>query len=247
MGCNSSLCAEEADTDSHVISRKNKNDRENQETIEQNIKENNKNGEDKKIKEEKDNIYLNLKTQSKQKISDKEIMPINIEDNKDALSNILTEGVFTCDGNRMAMQKQQYNGITVMKGIEDYFSEDLSKDEILQLVEDALGDNILDYDGEYIPGTITSKQARAIANILYEKLNRKNNDEDEKSRDIDLKRYPELKGVNIKIGVSELTKDVIKDMMFNGQKVDDCQIELTYANLTKGNENLKALSIQILP
>ena len=247
MGCYSSLCAEEADTDSHVISRKNKNERENQETIEQNIKENNKKGEDKKIKEEKDNIYLNLKTQSKQKISDKEIMPMNIEDNKDALSNILTEVFFTCDGNRMPMQKQQCNGITVMKGIEDYFSEDLSKDEILQLVEDALGDNILDYDGEYIPGTITSKQARAIANILYEKLNRKNNDEDEKSRDIDLKRYPELKGVNIKIGVSELTKDVIKDIMYNGQKVDDCQIELTYANLTKGNENLKALSIQILP
>ena len=117
----------------------------------------------------------------------------------------------------------------------------------MQLVEDALGDNILDYDGEYIPGTITSKQARAIANILYEKLNRKNNNEDEKSRDIDLKRYLELKGVNIKIGVSELTKDVIKDIMYNGQKVDDFQIELTYANLTKGNENLKALSIQILP
>ena len=35
--------------------------------------------------------------------------------------------------------------------------------------------------------------------------------------------------------------------MFNGQKVDDCQIDLTYANLTKDNDNLKALSIQIVP
>ena len=62
-----------------------------------------------------------------------------------------------------------------------------------------------------------------------------------------MKKYPELKGVNIKIGVSDLTKDVIKNIMFSGQKVEDCQIDLTYANLTKDNDNLKALSIQINP
>ena len=169
------------------------------------------------------------------------------DENKDALSNVLTEGVVTCDGNRLTMKKEHYNGVTLMKGIEECFSEDLNEDEIIQLVEDALGDHIIDLEGEQIPGTISSKQARAIADILFQKINKKNNDEDDKSGDIDLRNHPELKGLNIKIGVSELTRDVIKDIMFSGQKVDDRQIDLTYKNLTKDNESFKALSIQILP
>jgi hypothetical protein len=173
---------------------------------------------------------------------------INTEENKrDDISNVLTEGMLTSDGHKLAMHKENCNGVTLMKGIEECFSEDLNEDEILQLVEDALGDNI-NYDNSVqIPGTITSNQAKAVAGILYKKINKKDKDEDDKSGDIDLKKYPELKGVNIKIGVSDLTKDVIKNIMFSGQKVEDCQIDLTYANLTKDNDNLKALSIQINP
>ncbi len=244
MGCNSSLCAAEADTNEPAVIRINKREEDNQDTIEQD--KNKKGNKDKKEtkKGEKDNIYLKMKT--KQKMTDKEMGPMNTEDNKDALSNVLTEGVITCDGHRITTQKQQCNGITLMKGIEEFF-EDLNENEIFQLVEDALEEYIIDYDGEYIPGTVTTKQAKAIAKILYEKLNRKNSDEDDKSGDIDLKRHPELKGLNIKIGVSEFTKDVIKDIMFNGKKVDDYQVDLTYANLTKNNEKFKALSIQLLP
>ncbi len=244
MGGNSSLCAAEADTNEPAVIRINKREEDNQDTIEQD--KNKKSNKDKKEtkKGEKDNIYLKMKT--KQKMTDKEMGPMNTEDNKDALSNVLTEGVITCDGHRITTQKQQCNGITLMKGIEEFF-EDLNENEIFQLVEDALEEYIIDYDGEYIPGTVTTKQAKAIAKILYEKLNRKNSDEDDKSGDIDLKRHPELKGLNIKIGVSEFTKDVIKDIMFNGKKVDDYQVDLTYANLTKNNEKFKALSIQLLP
>ena len=155
--------------------------------------------------------------------------------------------MITSDGHKLTMHKENCNGVTLMKGIEECFSEDLNEEEIFQLVEDALGENI-NYDNSVnIPGTISLKQAKAISGILYKKINKNKNDEDDKSGDIDLKKYPELKGVNIKIGVSELTRDVIKNIMFNGQKVDDCQIDLTYANLTKDNDNLKALSIQIVP
>ena len=244
MGCNSSLCAAEADTNEPAVIRINKREEDNQDTIEQDKnKKGNKNKKETK-NGEKDNIYLKMKT--KQKMTDKEMGPMNTEDNKDALSNVLTEGVITCDGHRITTQKQQCNGITLMKGIEEFF-EDLNENEIFQLVEEAIGEYIIDYDGEYIPGTITTKQAKAIAKILYEKLNRKNSDEDDKSGDIDLKRHPELKGLNIKIGVSEFTKDVIKDIMFKGKKVDNYQVDLTYANLTKNNEKFKALSIQFLP
>ena len=246
MGCNSSPSIEEAENNKQTIQNNNK---ENLETIEP--KSDKKDEEKKNIteneskKEEKKKNYLSIN--SKKKYPDV-LHPINTEENnKDAQSNILTEGMITSDGHKLAMHKENCNGVTLMKGIEECFSEDLNEEEILQLVEDALGENI-NYDNSVnIPGTISLKQAKAISTILYKKINRNRNDEDDKSGDIDLKKYPELKGVNIKIGVSELTRDVIKNIMFNGQTVDDCQIDLTYANLTKDNDNLKALSIQIVP
>ena len=255
MGCNSSNSTEEAENNKLVTQDNNK---ENQETIEPDKKEENnkKNGEKKKegekeskkeVKKEKEKSNL-LNINAKKKISDKDMRCINTEENiRDDRSNVLTEGMVTSDGHKLAMHKENYNGVTLMKGIEECFSEDLDESEILKIVEDALGDNI-NYDNSVqIPGTITAKQAKAVAGILYKKINKKGKDEDDKSGDIDLKKYPELKGVNIKIGVSDLTKDVIKNIMFSGQKVEDCQIDLTYANLTKDNDNLKALSIQINP
>ena len=252
MGCNSSPSTEDTENNKLTIQNNNK---ENLETIEtkNDIKDEKKKiiteNESKKEskKEEKAKNYLSIN--SKKKIGDKDVIhPINTEENnRDAQSNILTDGMITSDGHKLTMHKENCNGVTLMKGIEECFSEDLNEDEIFQLVEDALGENI-NYDNSVnIPGTISLKQAKAISGILYKKINKNKNDEDDKSGDIDLKKYPELKGVNIKIGVSELTRDVIKNIMFNGQKVDDCQIDLTYANLTKDNDNLKALSIQIVP
>ena len=255
MGCNYSNSTEEAENNRLVTQDDNKK---NQETIEPDKEEKNNKKNDEKKNEDKNESKKEVKKEeekknllninAKKKISDKEMRRINTEENKrDDISNVLTEGMLTSDGHKLAMHKENCNGVTLMKGIEECFSEDLNEDEILQLVEDALGDNI-NYDNSVqIPGTITSNQAKAVAGILYKKINKKDKDEDDKSGDIDLKKYPELKGVNIKIGVSDLTKDVIKNIMFNGQKVDDCQIDLTYANLTKDNENLKALSIQINP
>lgn len=187
-----------------------------------------------------------LKINPKKKLTDKEDIRVNTEENKDTISNVLTDAVIKTD-HKLKTRKQQYNGVTLMKGIEECFSEDLNEDEILQLVEDALGENIIENKKDQIPGTLTPDQARAVARIIHKKINKKSKDEDEKNGVIDIKNYPELKGVNIEIGVTDLTKDVIRNFLFNGQKVDEYQIDLTYNNLTSSNSNLKALSIQINP
>jgi len=194
-------------------------------------------------KEDKPDI---LNINSKKKIEDKDDIRLNTEDNKDTISNVLTDAVIKTD-HKLKTRKQQYNGVTLMKGIEECFSEDLNEDEVLQLVEDALGENIVEDKKDQIPGTLTPDQARAVAKIIHKKINKKSKDEDEKNGVIDIKNYPELKGVNIEIGVTDLTKDVIRNFLFNGQKVDEYQIDLTYNNLTSSNSNLKALSIQINP
>lgn len=195
-------------------------------------------------KEDKPDV-LNINTKKK-KLTDKDDIRVNTEENKDTISNVLTDAVIKTD-HKLKTRKQQYNGVTLMKGIEECFSEDLNEDEILQLVEDALGENIIENKKDQIPGTLTPDQARAVARIIHKKINKKSKDEDEKNGVIDIKNYPELKGVNIEIGVTDLTKEVIRNFLFNGQKVDEYQIDLTYNNLTSSNSNLKALSIQINP
>ena len=254
MGCG---CIEEAENKQTIVSEnqpkkiinegEKKSEKENKKSKEKEKdkeKEKEKHKQKSKRKAEKDQIMLDI---NKRKINDKIIISQVADDNKDALSNVATEGVTTTDGQILATRKQQCNGVTILQGIEECFSEDLDEDDILQIVGDALADHIIEGCDEQIPGTVTFDQVRVIAKILYKKISKKNDDEDEKDGEINMKNYPELKGLNIRIGVSELTKDVIKKMMFSGQKVDDCQIDLTYANLTKDNNNMKALSIEILP
>ena len=254
MGCNSSKSADEADNNKPENKEDENKKKETIEPEEEDKKEpkephqkDNKDEKDKNknspTKKEKPTEILKLNDKKK----DNEIHRIDTDENKDALSNLLTEGLQSNEGHKFPMYKQRFNGVTLMKGIEEVCPEDLNEDEIYQLVEDALGDDITDEKDKQSPTTITTKQAKTVAKILYNKLNKKSNEEDEKSGEFDIKKYPELKGVNIKIGVVDLTKEVIKNQIYKGQEVDDYQIDLTYNNLTQNNKKFTALSIQINP
>ena len=139
------------------------------------------------------------------------------------------------------LQKEDYEGVLLMQGFDDCFPEDLTEEDVYKLVVDALNDKIVDDEENKEPGTINTKQAKAIANILYNKINKKDTD-----NKINLKKYPELKGVNCKVGVEKFTKDVVKKMMFKDKKVDDKQIDKAYSKINKDNEEYKALTIEIL-
>ena len=150
--------------------------------------------------------------------------------NKEDNSNINTEGMATVESKKFNLKKNENEGLLIMDGIEDLFPEDLTEDDIYQLVEDALGENIVENEEDKIPGTITKLQAKSIAKILYKKLKKKN----------------ELKGVNVKIGAGQLTKDVIKNMMFNDNDIDEKQIDKAYRKLTKNASDVRALTIELI-
>lgn len=61
-----------------------------------------------------------------------------------------------------------------------------------------------------------------------------------------MKEYSILKGVKVKIGVTELTKEVVKNMLFPDQKVDDLTLEVTRKKLAK-TRGTKALMIELVP
>ena len=148
----------------------------------------------------------------------------------------MTEGV-TSEARKINLHKQNYEGVVLMKGIEESIPEDLNEDDIYQLVEEALNYKTSDENSDP-KKKVTKAQTKAIASILYNKIKNKTDK-------INIKDYPELKGMNIKIGAEKLTKDIIRNMMFLNKKVDECQIDLTYANLTRENDDIKSLTIEI--
>ena len=181
-----------------------------------------------KKKDDENNKKLEIKTTGNKKAQ----LILSTDENKN-ISNINTEGVF--DTKKINLKKQNYEGVTLMKGVEEYIPEELNEEEVHNLVENALYEyNIKDKNDI---GEVSKQQSKAISSILYNKIHKK---------EINMKDYPELKGLTVKIGVEKLTKDVIRKMMFNNKKVDDCQIDLTYANLTKDNDDIRALTIELL-
>ena len=151
-----------------------------------------------------------------------------------------TEGMNTVETRKLNFKKKENEGILIMEGVEELIPEDLTEDDIYQLVQDALGENIVEKEEDKAPGTITRKQARSVASLLYKKLRKKKG-----RHEIDISDYPDLKGLNIKIGAGQFTKDVIKNMMFNDENVDEKEIDRAYTKLAK-NPNVKALTIELL-
>jgi len=163
------------------------------------------------------------------------------DDNREENSNINTEGMNTVETRKLNFKKKENEGLLIMDGVEELIPEDLTEDDIYQLVQDALGENIVEKEEDKVPGTITRKQARSIASLLYKKLRKKKG-----RHEIDISDYPDLKGLNIKIGAGQFTKDVIKNMMFNDVNVDEKELDKAYTKLTKNSNDVKALTIELL-
>lgn len=224
MGCSNSSSADELDTNKRP-EKDSSNEKKSNNKDNPDKNENNESDKEKKSEKEKEN---EIKKDSK-----KDAFGLNTEENK---SNLMTEGV-TSEARKINLHKQNYEGVVLMKGIEESIPEDLNEDDIYQLVEEALNYKISDENSDP-KKKVTKPQTKAIASILYNKIKNKTDK-------INIKDYPELKGMNIKIGAEKLTKDIIRNMMFLNKKVDECQIDLTYANLTRENDDIKALTIEI--
>ena len=270
MGCDSSKNLEKNDSISEE-NDENKKGNKNKERNEESTgkegnkanKDNKKNKKDQRRKRDKKNqkelnmsendesisnsdSYKLKKKYTKKLKSSKKVDSESSEDekennNKEDNSNINTEGMATVESKKFNLKKNENEGLLIMDGIEDLFPEDLTEDDIYQLVEDALGENIVENEEDKIPGTITKLQAKSIAKILYKKLKKKKG-----KHDVDISEYPELKGVNVKIGAGQLTKDVIKNMMFNDNDIDEKQIDKAYRKLTKNASDVRALTIELI-
>ena len=134
-------------------------------------------------------------------------------------------------------RKFKFNGITVIQNLKEYIPNDITKEEIREMVYNAFGEGLVDDDKYYIPGkTVTRKQANEIINLIESYIR-----EDEFVSNLENKSI--LDGVNLVIDLVDLNKDIIKEKMFKGKNPSELQLENTLKNLSGGLSNIKILSI----
>lgn len=164
-------------------------------------------------------------------------------------SNLETQENEISSHKKLKMKKSNYNGVTILENIQEYFPDDVSENAINDLVLDALNENISEKNKKKKSGkTISKEQANAIASIVYERVQKGKKDkkeEDEIYTQIDMEQYPILKGVKVKIGLSELNKDAVKNMLYEGKEEDEKELENTLKNLKSTNGKCQALMIEL--
>ena len=135
-------------------------------------------------------------------------------------------------------RKFKFNGITVVQNLKDYIPDQISKEEIKEMVYNAFGEGIVDNNNYYIPGkTVTIEQANAIVDLIERYIKTDSNVENLQDNSI-------LNGVNLTIDLVDLNKEIIKEKMFKGKDPTDVQLENVLKNLSQGQKNVKILSIE---
>ncbi len=137
-------------------------------------------------------------------------------------------------------KKLEFNNITIIDNLSNYFPKNISKEEIKELVDEVLYGRIVEDQYEVIQGqNMTREQADALAQVIYEKITKG-------EKKINKNNYSVLDNINVKIGMTELNKDTIEKIFFQGYKITEIQNEIIMKNLTKGKKNVKVLYIELL-
>ena len=132
------------------------------------------------------------------------------------------------------LKKSKINGITMVENLKEYFSEDITKEEIKNLVFEAFGDCLVDDMSLYIPGqTVTYEQANELSNYIYCYV---------KNKEIRDKKC--LQDLNVKIDLVPLNKGLIKEKMFKGKDPSDKQIENVFQSYGGESNDIKVLTIE---
>ena len=132
------------------------------------------------------------------------------------------------------IKKSKINGITIVENLKDYFPDDITKEEIQNLVFEAFGDSIVDDISLYIPGqTVIYEQAIELSNYIYNFVKNKKN-----------KNEKCLEDLNVKIDLVPLNKKLIKDKMFKGKDPSDKQLEEIYQSYGGETTDMKVLTIE---
>ena len=158
------------------------------------------------------------------------------------------------------LQKSEMNGVVIVENLKEYLPQNITKDTIVKMVEDALGGCIVSDESKVVKGkTVSKNQVNAIAEIVYlrlqddenkNNLEKNNNESISSDNECEIKddvRYSCINNLNVTVGLKDLNKALLQQMYFKGKKTNLTkeQMENQMEEMLKENEGVKVLTIEL--
>ena len=107
--------------------------------------------------------------------------------------------------------------INILDNVKEYLPDDITRDEIEEMVKSAIGDSI-SFGNNYKKGAnLTREHVEALIDIIYMNVVGRNNGD---------KNYEKImEDVRVKVGFVDVSKDSVKNIMFRRQNPTDDEIE----------------------
>ena len=135
-------------------------------------------------------------------------------------------------------KKTKLNGVIIVEDLKDYFPQDITRDELQELIFEAFGECIVDDEELLIPGqTATYDQVLELCDYVFNYI---------KGNEKKLKENRALQTLNVKIDLVSLDKNLIKDKLFKGKEPSENQLDCTMRSYKGINKEVKVLSIEFL-
>ena len=138
-------------------------------------------------------------------------------------------------------KKETRKGLTILENVKEILPNDISKDNIREMVVNALGDTIVEDESKFIKGVnLTKGHVETIVDALFNIVT-----QTEENENIEDDRYKDFKDINISIGFYDANEENVRKFMFKGKNPTDEQVKNTLNQLNSGEVDAKILAIEL--
>ena len=134
-------------------------------------------------------------------------------------------------------KRKALTGMTILENVKEFIPEDVSRDYIKEMVENALGDSIERDITKYKKGkNFTPDQVEGIIDLLFNIVQKNENTENQVEDE-------RLRGLKLKIGFYDLDRDILLKTVYKGRKPTEKELDDKIKELS-GGCNVKILMIE---
>ena len=138
-------------------------------------------------------------------------------------------------------KKETRKGLTILENVKEILPKDICKDNIREMVVNALGDTIVEDESKFIKGVnLTKAHVETIVDALFNIVT-----QTEENENIEDDRYKDFKDINISIGFYDANEENVRKFMFKGKNPTDEQVKNTLNQLNSGEVDAKILAIEL--
>ena len=148
------------------------------------------------------------------------------------------------DPTRKSLKIQDYNnGIILAENIKQVFQPNLSKESIISMIKAALNQSQAKRNRNQ--KRLSPKQIATIGSIIHSTLSKKG--KQQRKSFAEPITHPLLKNVLVKVGLRDLTPDLLKQTCFKDKAVTNEEIKKALEDIAQGNNtsDIKVLTIEI--